>query len=446
MPRRPRDEGFTVVEVMVAMTVFAIIAASVLSAVLTAQSIARSDRARVTAANLAARELEITRSQFESAVAGPRTVATGLVTNPNPLPGGTAGSALVVDGLSYTVKRTSAWQSQAAATGACDGGANGQLAYLRVSVTVSWPTMRGTAPVTSSTLLTPTVGTYASGTGHVKVQVADQLGVPLEDLTVTLTGTSGSVTQQTGSDGCAYFAFLTPGDYTAKLSTPGYVDNTWDPAPTQSLTVTANTVQSVTFAYARAATLSLDFATTAGFSAPTATPITVYNTGLASSTRTKVVTGTGIPRVFTLWPYPDGVVAWAGSCLDADPQSYLLGTRPNPVVTNPGATTTGSVKTGAATIKVTTLTGTPIVGATVVAVHAVDSACPGPVTDPVDGGTRGSVLTVPTVTDATGTVRAALPFGTWTFKVIGKQPVLLWPSATLASTALTPASVAAVVK
>jgi prepilin-type N-terminal cleavage/methylation domain-containing protein len=440
--RATTDAGFTLIEVMVALVVFTLISTAVLGLMVNSLAVTRSDRARVTAANLAARELEITRTQFQSVAAGPKTIVTGQVVNPNPLPGGTAGAPLVVDGGSYTVTRSAQWQSQGATAGPCDGGASGQLAYLRVTVTVTWPRMNGVAPVTSSTLLTPPLGTYSSGTGHVKVKVTDGNNVPLAGQTVTLSGSSGTSSQQTAADGCAFFAFLSLGDYTATVSKPGHVDPSWNPSPSRQVTVTANTVQPVGFTYAPVATLSLTLAAASGFVPPTNVALTVYNTGLPSNTHTLALPGTGTSRSLSLWPYPDGATVWAGSCLDADPQSHTGGVRANPLITPPGQTTSGLIDLAPVQVTVTSAGGTPLSGATVVAVHAVDEGCPGPVPDPVDVGSAGEVLTLPVPTDALGTTRGALPYGAWLFKVIGKQPQGSWTPATLSPTGLSPAIVA----
>jgi prepilin-type N-terminal cleavage/methylation domain-containing protein len=444
--RRATDAGFSLLEVMVALVVFAMVSTAVLGTVLSSLRVARSDRGRITAANLAARELEITRSQFQSPAAGPKTIITGQVISPNPLQGGTAGSPLVVDGMSYTLTRTAAWQSQGATAGPCDGGASGQLAYLRVTVTVTWPRMAGTSPVTSSTLLTPDVGTYSATTGHVKVKVTDGSSIPEAGQSVTLSGPAGTTTQLTAADGCAFFAFLSPGSYTATVATPGSIDPTWDIDPSQPVTVTANTVQPVSFTYDQAATLNVSFAAADGSPPVPNTTLTVYNTGLPSSTRTKSVLGTVIPRVVVLWPYPDGVVTWAGGCLDADPQSFVGGVRASPLLTNPGQTTTATVAVAPVRVTVKSTLGVVAVGAKVEAVHAVDAGCPVSLPDPY-GGTAGEVLSLPGITDATGTVRAALPYGAWTFKVGGgKLPATTWPLVSVIPPGVTPLVVAVVTR
>lgn len=437
------DDGFSLVEIMISLVVFAVIAAAVMSMLLSSLASTRSNRARVAAANLAARELEITRAQFTSPAAGPKTIATGQVVNPDPLPGGTAGAPLVVDGMAYTLTRVAQWQSQGATAGPCDGGASGQLAYLRVTVTVTWPRMGGVAPVTASTLLTPPLGTYASGTGHVKVKVTDANGGPEAGQTVTLTGLSS---QQTAADGCAFFAFVPPGAYTVGVSTPGYVDPSWSPSPSQSVTVTANAVAPVAFSYAPAATLNLGVGPLLpGFPAPVSA-FTAYNTAFPSTTRTKVIAASGPTTSLTLWPYPDGVTVWDGDCADADPQAYTGGSRASPLATNPGQTTSAAVAGAAVAVRVANATGQPVSGATVVAVHAADSGCPGPVSDPVDAGTVGAALTLPVATDATGTARATLPYGAWTFKVAGFRPSGSWPTTTLAPTGAAPTATTVTVR
>jgi Tfp pilus assembly protein PilV len=423
------DDGFLLIEGMGAMVVVAVISTAVLGTVLTSLTTARSDRGRVTAANLAARELEITRSQFQSPAAGPKTITTGQVTGPNPLPGGVAGAPLVVDGMAYTLVRSAAWQSQGATAGPCDGGASGQLAYLRVTVTVSWPRMSGVLPVTSSTLLTPTVGTYSATTGHVKVKVTDGNNVPEAGQFVTVTGPSGTKTQQTAVDGCAFFAFLSPGNYVATVVTAGYVDPSWNANPSLPVTVTANTAQPASFTYAPSATLNLSFASPLGLVASPNTTVTLYNTGLPSSTRTRAVLGLLTPRTVILWPYPDGVIAWAGGCLDADPQAYAGGVRASPLITNPGVVTTSTVSVAPVQVTVTKA-GVLTSGAVVEAVHAADAGCP-----------AGEVLTLPGVTSATGTIGGALPYGAWTFRVVGKVASTTWPTATLAPPGTSPVAV-----
>src|SRR3954454_17589585 len=228
------DDGFTIVEVTVAMVIFALIAASVIGLVIQSLATSTDSRRRVAATSLASREIDIVRGQFMSPATnqGPTSITLGRVVNANPLAGGVAGSPLVLDGTAYTVTRTAQWQSQGATASACDGGASGQLAYLRVSVSVTWPKMRAVRPVISNTLLTPRVGTFDSDTGHVPVKLIDASGNPTAGQVVTLTGPSGSATQTTSSDGCAFFGFLTPGSYTASVTSSGYVANNWNPVAT----------------------------------------------------------------------------------------------------------------------------------------------------------------------------------------------------------------------
>ena len=96
----------TLIEVMVALGLFAIMSSAVLVLVTSAAKTTSEDGARVVANHLATRELEITRDTFESATRGPDRLTTNEVRNPSPLPGGTVGQDLVIDRIPYTVVRS----------------------------------------------------------------------------------------------------------------------------------------------------------------------------------------------------------------------------------------------------------------------------------------------------------------------------------------------------
>ncbi len=442
------DSGFTLIEVLVSLVILAIVAAASASMMLSVWQSNSDNRARVAAANLTSRELEIVRSSFASAAQGPQSIPLGQVVNAAPLvPGGPAGAPLVLDNHSYTVTRNTQWESQGATSGACDGGASGQLAYLRVSVIVTWPNMGHTTPVTASTLLTPPLGTYNAGTGHIKAKVLDEDGAPEAGTTITVKNSSGAVvgTQQTASDGCAFFAFLNPGNYTVSASRTGYVDTTWQAAPSQSVTVVANVAAPATFNYANAATTTFVFDTSnAGYFPATTTSLTVFNSLLTSTLHTSSFPSSAPSRTLVTWPYSDGLVPWLGDCTDADPgvTSTVPPSRPPPTATDPGQTISAVVKGAAVTVIVKNAAGVVQPNLQVEAVHA-NSGCPIPVKDPYDGTTTvGEVLTMPAKTDATGTVRVLLPFGTWTFKVLTKSPSGSWPAILLNSDATYPAPAA----
>jgi prepilin-type N-terminal cleavage/methylation domain-containing protein len=102
---RPRarlagDAGLSLIELVFAMVIFAIIASGVIAGLAASMKTARLDKNRAAATNLASRELEITRNEFKGSNAGPAALAAAnYVVNPHPLPGQTAGTALLVDGI-----------------------------------------------------------------------------------------------------------------------------------------------------------------------------------------------------------------------------------------------------------------------------------------------------------------------------------------------------------
>ncbi|HUR74271.1 MAG TPA: prepilin-type N-terminal cleavage/methylation domain-containing protein [Sporichthya sp.] len=139
--RRSRDAGFSLVEIIVALSVFAVLAVACATMAINSLHTAGDNRDRVRAANLASAEIERTRAAFR--------VAKGSVSEV------TAMSYPVVDGLNYTVKRRATWLDTAGHD-ANSGGVSYTAATgssLRVEVFVSWPTMGGRPPVINTTVL-----------------------------------------------------------------------------------------------------------------------------------------------------------------------------------------------------------------------------------------------------------------------------------------------------
>jgi type II secretory pathway pseudopilin PulG len=442
--RRREADGFSVLEVVVALGIFAIMSTAVMAGILGTLHVTRDDKNRVRAAGLAAREIDIVRAAFTSRAIGAKRVQAGQVTNPNPLPGGTVGQPEVVDGVAYTIVRTSEWTQQGATAGPCDISAPGYapLAYLRVTVTVSWPGMGGVQPIVSNTLLTPPLGTFTQGTGHLRATVSDGSGARVPGLQVVITGPGGTTSQLTSDGGCAFFPGLPVGTYTITVSATGGIDHdTWAPTATRTTVVVANGIAQANIAYAAATTLTAGLQGTVAAHPPAkAIPLNLYNTDLAPSS-TKGVPGVGDTRTLPVWPYPDGLDAWGGTCNDADPLA-TGGDRQDPAVLTPGGAAAAVIPLAPVVVSVRNNLGQVAgVGTIVYAVHAKDqtTGCSLGVSDPVDGGTNaGQVLEFPVVTNSSGEVHASLPYGTWRIKVKTLLPQGAWPAVTLSAS--TPAT------
>jgi type II secretory pathway pseudopilin PulG len=400
--RRPvRQDGYSVVELLVAVTVFALVFAAVSIGIGRALEVNRGNRNRSAAAYLAARELEEVRAQaFASVALGSTTCAytTSSCNVPSP----------------YTVVRDVAWTSPGSTSTSCGvpTGSGAGLAYKRVTVTVTWPDMNGVAPVTSQTLLTPPGGSYDPNDGHILVQAFDRDALPLAGQTVSLTGPE-TASQTTDSDGCAFFAYLDPGTYTATISSSGYVDRQGNQPASQTAGVTATQITRVQFDYDQAATLSVGLVAPSGAVLPSGIAMTVANSNLTVGTRSfqQAATGSGTTRTITpLFPYASGYQVWAGDCADADPAAYSGGSRGTVVASNPGATTSGTANLDAVdvTVRFSALLGLPVANASITVTHAAGTGCTG-----------GNTLTTTTRTNASGQLRLALPYGTWTISATG---------------------------
>ncbi len=399
--------GFTILEMVIAISLFAVIMLGVATTVDSGLNLTRNNRNRSVAANLAAQEMDLVRTSEFVTLAPASTVQE-------------------VGEVPYTVNRELTWVPKNATNGPCDGS-GGSPQLLRVRVSVTWPSMRGVAPVVSDSAMTPPVGAYDPNTGHVAVKVLDRDAVASFGSTVTVTGPE-TRTLPTNSDGCAFFAYLTPGTYDVSMNTAGYVDRQGSSAPSQVVGVSVGVTASAQFDYDQASSLALTLTPDDGGVVPSDIPVTLGNT-IFLPVGTKFFPGSGSSRTLPdIFPAADGYEAWAGTCADADPQGEMSGgegaywpgaMRAAPFAMTPGGTTSGSVVLRSIEVQVNDGLGAAVAGVTVVATHAADHVC-----------ASGATHTLG-VTDGSGHLSAGLPYGAWELSVNGRTPVSQWPTATL---------------
>jgi hypothetical protein len=387
------------VELVVAVTVFALVFGAVSLGVGRVLEVNRGNRNRSAGAYLAARQLEEVRAKpFDQVTLGRTTCAYTTAACSLPAP--------------YTVVQDVAWAAPGSTTTSCDvpSTSGSALAYKRVTVTVTWPDMGGVAPVTSQTLLTPPGGTYDPNDGHILVQVFDRDALPLAGQAVSISGPE-TASQTTTTDGCAFFPYLDPGNYTARLTTSGYVDRQGNQPATQTVGVVASQISRVQVDYDEAATLSVGLVVPSGAVIPSGIAMTVANSNLTVGTKSfqQASTGSGVTRTISpLFPYASGYQVWAGDCADADPAATTGGSRGAVLASNPGATTSDNLALQGVDVVVKNALGGLVkdTNVTVQAIHAAGMAgCP-----------SGETLTASGRTDGSGKVRVAIPYGTWSFR------------------------------
>jgi hypothetical protein len=196
---------------------------------------------------------------------------------------------------------------------------------------------------------------------------------------VTATGSTTS-TLRTTSEGCAFFAYLPAGTYTVSATQTGWVGAQEQTTPSQSVSVTVGTTQSVQFYVDHAATITDTGWSPAVPAAATGVPVSVGNNGLQPYHLFSFAAGT--TSLTPLYPYTSGYELFAGNCTDADPLGVnTSGTRFYPSATStvipvsPGGSASGTVPLYSLTVKVTDTLGVPVGGATVQAT-ATGGTCP----------------------------------------------------------------------
>jgi type II secretory pathway pseudopilin PulG len=417
-PAAGPEGGFGLIELIVSITLLAVVMLGLASAMGAGMKVIASNRYRVVAASLASEDLELARSAgFDS------------------LTFGTTSRTVPVDGVTYTVRREAEWLDQGTGQVSCTSPSAGR-SYVRLATRVTWPNMGAVRPVLSETLLTPSGAVADATTGGLALQFLRADGSGAQGVTVSISGATSATPLVTPTSGCALFTDLAAGNYTVTATRPGFVTTNGAASHSFVVGVTAGTISSrLGELYDDAARLSLRLAAPEGYPVPTGIPVTVANNQLAARTRTVPGATTGdTVEVAGLYPFANGYTAWAGSCADADPE----GVRPasSPAVrywpaasraaahaTSAGATTNGTVALNGVEVFVQgpggvipSLPGTPVqplthpvAGVQVRAVHDDTTAC-----------TTAPAPIVLGTTDATGVVRAALPAGAWRIEVVGQ--------------------------
>ncbi|MBB2902838.1 prepilin-type N-terminal cleavage/methylation domain-containing protein [Kineococcus radiotolerans] len=375
--RKDRDEGFSLLEAVVAMVIFGIIAASTAAVLVRTVGGASDNRARIAAANVAAQTMDAVRQSAQNAIG-----YTDLKSATLP--------SVTVQGREFSI-----FQSVTPVTGnnsgsPCTTGGITDQQYKKVTVEVRWANNGSVQPVRSDTIVQNPGVSADPAKGALGVLVNGP-NTPQAMVPITL---SNGATALTDAAGCAYFDGLTPGPFTATASAVGYVDDNGGATTSKPATVQAATATTIYLAYAPAATPTLTFTTVLAGGAADAsyqwpsgsTPYVLKASAKDRSGTTTVSTVTPTPG---LYPFTAGYTAWMGTA--------TCGAPAQPVNFPSLEGTTSSVTIPVAGLSVTNSRSKPLT-VTLKATSCADV----------------------TVTVAAGaTAKVALPFGTWSASAPG---------------------------
>jgi Tfp pilus assembly protein PilV len=417
LPRRitaaAGQEGFSLIEVVISAMVLLLVTLGTLSMIDTAAQSTTQNRARTAAADLAEQDQELLRATAATTLGG--DVATGRQGYSNP-------HTTSVGGISYSVASTAEWISDATgATPSCTDP-DGVATYLKLTSTVTPVGSSHIAPVTMSSFLTPTAGSFGRHTGTLTIQLLNRSGGPQPNVPVNINGPQ-SASLPTNAAGCAIFNYIPSGVYTASWSKSGYVDPDGKASPTASATVADAATTRVSKRYDVAGGITFNIKTKGG-AASTANEVTVANGQMAGS-RTFPLAGPLVVPLSTiatgnaLFPFTDGYSAYTGDCVANSPSGY----------TGESLSTLASLGAGAAA---TLTVSQPSIKLTVkksVTVSGVTTTSVVPLADVVavpssTDQALGCTTTYRFVADATGVVNAGLPYGQYAFCVDDNVPLV----------------------
>ncbi|SEB40857.1 prepilin-type N-terminal cleavage/methylation domain-containing protein [Paramicrobacterium humi] len=403
------ESGMTLIEVIVAMMIFAIIALGVAFTMTNVMSLTRDNRERTAAVNLAASEIDLVRS-FDDVFA--------VTDNP---------STKTVGGTTYTITRDTSWVSSSGADVSCTSGGD-SLQYKRINVRVSWPEQKaqGANPVQADTILTPGSRINQPTTGTILVSVTKGSGSGYAGVTVKAVPKSGGATTitetipATDADGCSYILNVEPGTYDVSINVSGGISSTQSTStPKATTTVAEGTSSAVAFTYDKAATYNVNAIAKPNPAAEPPALKLASNRDVSFLSTYGAFTPSSAASSYDLFPWQSGYEALLGAyagpttekpCTVVDPSAWepdstvdpaLAGSRMPGAAADPGGGVTVDMPVAAVTILGQS--------GTLYATQQTTPKLPGePVCTTTHKYNFGTV---------NGDVTIGLPYGTWSFSI-----------------------------
>lgn len=414
--RHAADEGISLIEVVVAVLVFAIIASGLIAGLTTITRMTADNRARTVANGLAAQEISLAR-----AIGDPFQLAS---TGPTPQ---------VVGGLTYTVTRSVSWVSQSGADASCNAGTD--LFYRRVNVRVTWAGQLATTPAAQDDTIVASQGRISdSANGAIAVSVIGADGAAESGVSVAITPVSGgaSLAEQpdpTNGSGCTYASGVTPGTYSVTVSKAGFVDTNQNPSPSTTVLVTAGVNQATSFQYDQAARYTTAYPNT--YTSPSVLIPSNLDTTFVNSSSGLYITSSPATSV-SLHPFASGYTVVGGvlgttngttTCASVDPSAWAAGASSSGVLLATGQRASGAGVAGSTTqLKTSSVNGIPmgVVQVTVSSNKVIQAtqATPQGTGNPGCSSATTSPKTYTFSSKTSGSSTSiALPFGSWTISV-----------------------------
>ena len=238
------DSGFTMIEAIVSCLLLVIVSLGVLKGLDTANRSSGREKGRAVAAALTEQDQERLRA-FRAVDLADYDETRTVIVNKAP----------------YTIVSRGDWVRDSTGGTASCNNTGVEADYMRVTTTTTSGLINSPIPpITMSSLVAPPAGAFGINQGTLGVQINNRDGEGVAGVPVTISGPA-SDTNTTNAAGCAIFASIPVGSYTASVTQAGKVDHSGDTTGTVLGTVTNGTVSVATLEYDSAASVAVTFDT-----------------------------------------------------------------------------------------------------------------------------------------------------------------------------------------
>ena len=224
------QSGFALIEVIVSAVVVVIMAAGTLIAIQSTQRTSAEERHRATAHGIAQEDQARMRAFRISSLANYNETRT-----------------VNADDGTYTVDSRADFVTDSTGTASCEQN-TAAADYIRISSTVTWPSIGPRPPIVIQSIVAPPNGAIAANRGALAIAVKGGADQPIPNISLSGTG-AGSFSGATSENGCVIFGNLPAGNYTLTTNAPGYVDKDGETPGSVSTSVVALSTNTLALQY-----------------------------------------------------------------------------------------------------------------------------------------------------------------------------------------------------